>query len=37
VNVVKNCKVISIYNVEEPLEDGQAKPKHVRQCNALND
>jgi hypothetical protein len=29
-------KEILIYNTGKPLEDGQARPKHVRQCNVLN-
>jgi hypothetical protein len=33
---MKLCKVISFYNVRKPLEDGEVRPKHVRQCIVLN-
>jgi hypothetical protein len=35
-DAVKILKVILFYGVGKPLEDGQARPKHVRQCNILN-
>jgi hypothetical protein len=34
--VIKLCKAIFFYDVEKPLEDGQARPKHVRQYNVLS-
>jgi hypothetical protein len=30
------CCVIFFYTVGKPWEDGQVRPKHVKQCNDLN-